>query len=97
MDIEFLTDQQKERFSALEAVFRLPGWKLIEDWANANADIMRYRGADASNWDTNRLALGARTAFEQLAQFQESTEREFEQMADDNKARLQAGDDLDYE
>lgn len=97
MDIEFLTDQQKERFSALEAVFRLPGWKLIEDWANANAEIMRYRGADASNWDTNRLALGARTAFEQLAQFQESTEREFEQMIVDAKERIDSVDEIEYE
>jgi hypothetical protein len=97
LDVEFLTDQQKERLSALEAVFRLPGWKLIEEWAQANAEIMRYRGADAANWETNRMALGARTAFEQLVQFREATEREFEQMIVDAKERLEAVDEIAYE
>lgn len=97
MDTQYLSDEQKGRFAALESVFGMPGWRLVEDWALANVELMRMRGADAGTWDVNRMALGARTAFEQLASFRASTEREFEQMAEDNKAKLQVGDSLDYE
>lgn len=100
MDLEqlnYLTDQQKARYSQLENMFETPGWKLVEDFANRNAEEQYQRAASARDWNEHRLATGARAAFITIARLRDTTEVEFAQLAEENKNQLQVIEEQDFE
>lgn len=86
MDLEqlaLLDDVSKERYVTLERMFDTPGWKLVEEWAKTNAQQQFHRAALAGSWEENRMALGARLAYEVIAGLRDSTEAEFIAKAED--------------
>jgi hypothetical protein len=95
--LKYLPPHDKERYSKLEKLFGSEGWAEIERWAVVNRMMSVERQLNATSWEQNRVAFGARQAFEMLEQLRESTEREFIQMAEDAKAAIDSEDAYDNE
>ena len=95
--INALTPGQKERYSKLESLFEHPGWAIVEQWAQLNADEHRDRAAFAQTWDANRVSVGARTAFALVVNLRNATEAEFAQLAADAAATTLIEDELENE
>lgn len=81
--INALTPAQAERYHRLESLFAHPGWAIVEQWAQQNADEHRDRAAYAQTWDANRVSVGARTAFALVVGLRDATEAEFARLAAD--------------
>lgn len=95
--LSYLTDQQKERWQILENLFAHPGWNLIVQFLEIEAENQNIRAANAASWDENRLAVGARAAYAQLAKLAESTEHEFALLAEQAREAALAEDEGDFE
>lgn len=85
--ISHLTAEQKDHYVKLERMFGTPGWLLLEQWAEKSAIEQKERAALATTWDQNRIAVGALSAYQQVAGLQEATEREFEALAEDQQSK----------
>lgn len=100
MDLEqlkYLPPALKDRFNKLEAVFNMPGWALIVEFAKQRAEEARTRQLHAQNWDTALLNRGAAYAFGMLETLQETTENEFSAIAAANAERAQLEDEAEHE
>lgn len=93
----YLPDEAAERFNRLEKLFGSEGWQEIERWAVVNRMVSAERQLNATTWEQNRVAYGARQAFEMLEQLRDTTEKEFTQMAEDAKAAIEQQDAFDNE
>lgn len=92
--IKHLSDEQKERYMALTRLFEMPGWAIVQKWAESNYEDSRERAASASTWDQNRIAVGERVVYDVLRKMEEITEREYSTLAEDN-ARKNEVEDVD--
>jgi hypothetical protein len=81
----------------LERLFASPGWKDVEAWILVNKMESVGRVLNASSWEQNRVAHGARLAFQMMEEMPQATELEFEQMADTARNAIQEDDALDNE
>lgn len=97
LQISLLDDQQRERYNALEKLFESPGWKIIQEFAETSAQAQADRALAATDWPTNRTAIGARAAFIQVANLQQITEIEFSNLAAQAAAAQEDEDEIDYE
>lgn len=95
--IQFLSNEQKERYMTLERLFEAPGWKLIVEWAKANGFDQTQRQLNAVNWDQTNVARGARYAFGMLEELQATTEAEFAALAAQNAETAGLTDEQTYE
>lgn len=77
VDLQLLTDAQKERYMILQRGFESQFWGLLKAWGQQNANEQLARLFHASNWDTHCLARGAHDAFNLLANVEASVEAEF--------------------
>ena len=80
--LQLLNDQQKAAYMHSEKMFASEFWPWIKQWAEANAAEQRERVVNAATWDFNRVATGARYAFELLANLEKVTEAEFANVAE---------------
>lgn len=94
VQLSLLNDEQRSRYNKLEALFEHPGWKIVEEFAQASAQQQAQRTLNANSWDEHRLATGARMAFAQIAALPEVTENEFANLA---AQAAQAQEDSDYD
>lgn len=85
--IKHLNDEQKNRYMALTKLFEMPGWVIIQTWAERNYEESRDRAASASSWDQNRIAVGERIVYDVLRKMEEITEREYSALSEDMARR----------
>ena len=95
VQIQHLTDEQKERYKALPQVFELPGWAIIKKWAELNHDESRDRGASASTWEMNRIAFGERIVYDVVRKMEDITELEYSSLAKENAASAAPDEEVD--
>lgn len=86
--LALLTTEQRSRYNKLESLFDHPGWKIVQEFADAQAGTQAQRALEAPNWDAHRLATGARLAFAQIAQLPLVTENEFANLAAQHAEQL---------
>lgn len=96
-EIKWLSEANKDRFYQLEEVFSLPGWKLLEEWAEQKAMEAGVRGANATSWEDNRQQLGARLVFEEIVTLRDATYNEFEVIALQARLDTEEADMEEYE
>lgn len=89
-EIQYLTDAQKERYMLLQRFFESEYWPLFRSWAAASANEWTLRQLNAASWDANRVALGARGAFETIGTLEEATDLEFANYAKEAQEALEA-------
>lgn len=100
MDLEqlkYLTPEQKDTYMRMERLFGSPGWEDVMQWALVNKAAAGKRQMDATSWDQNRVAYGARLAFEMLEQLATGTEAEFEQFAASAQEAAEVDETLENE
>lgn len=94
----WIGDVERDRFVKFQSVFESDGWPLIVELATARAYAAGLEGANATTWEQNRIAYGARSVWEQIARLAENCTADFELVASEAKAAAEslAGlDDLD--
>lgn len=97
LQISFLTDEQRERYSALESLFEQPGWKIVSEFLTASVAAQSARALNATTWNEHQLATGARHAFAQVLQLPEVTETEFANLAAESATNAAEDDEVEYE
>lgn len=100
MDLEHLAlldDDQKDHYVKYERMFDTPGWALIEEWARLNSQQQFMRAAYAGSWEENRIALGARLVYEQIANLRNTTEAEFMAKAEQALLNTAFEEELEHE
>lgn len=95
--LKFLNNEQKARFSQLEALFRSDGWELVEEWAKQHRESATANLISANTWEKNRLFTGAREAFGLVENLRAATEAEFEALASANEEAAQVEDETRFE
>lgn len=96
--LKHLTDAQKESYMKAEKFFASEFWPWLQTWAKANAAQQLDRVINAETWEFNRLAYGARFAYDTMANLENITNYEFEQLAQaslDAEQDAQADKDLE--
>ena len=78
-----LDDAEKEAYIRLQKVFDQPGWKDIIDEATREISDLERTAMYASNWEANRIAIGAIGSLERLIGYEQSTNNRFEGLAED--------------
>lgn len=97
LQISLLTDEQRQRYNALEKLFDSQGWQIVQEFAQTSAEAQAVRALDAQDWASNRTAIGARAAFIQIASLQQITETEFSNLATQAAATQEEEDEIAYE
>jgi hypothetical protein len=95
--LKHLTDTQKDSFLKLERTFQSDGWQLVEEWAAAQEETAKDRVQNATSWDDFRLFKGAQQAFSLIRNLRETTEQQFEQLADANAEQVELEDEVQFE
>ena len=80
-ELQHLTAEQKTAYMEAEKMFASDFWPWVRNWAERNAAEQADRLINASTWDFNRVATGARYAFTLLSKLEEVTESEFAALA----------------
>ncbi len=78
-ELDALSIEDKERYRALEQLFKTKGWKLVSALASQNAVAQFKNAALAPNWDQNRIAVGQYLAWNSIASLETETEQLYEQ------------------
>jgi len=81
--INALDNKAKIRYLALEKLFGHPSYKFLIEWAKAQVADNEMRVLTATNWDQHCFHTGARLAFENIVKFEEFSEAEFAQVAEE--------------
>lgn len=100
MDLEslkYLSDEDKNRYMTLERMFQSDGWKVLMAWAVENHEQQMIRAVMAPSWEDHRIATGARLALEQVIRFEQTTEAEYQQRAEDAMLSAESDDEVEYE
>ncbi len=90
-----LSPEEAARLRQLEELFGTTGWKIVVEWARTQQVLSLERAARASSWDDNRIEIGKERVFSDLVNLQQSTEAEFETMAESNAQSQDAEDIID--
>lgn len=90
--LQYLTDEEKARLMRLQNLFSTDGWtlvvKLMEQWAQE----AHNRAADSTSWEQNRLNIGLRAAYAQVANLEKATAQEFIALADGRREKALEAD-----
>ncbi len=81
----WLSDVETARYVAFQELFETDGWKLFKEYAQAKVTEFGVAGANAQTWEANRVALGARVAWDEVAKAADSFMNSFEQLARSNR------------
>ena len=87
VDTAYLTDKQREEYSALVQFFESSGWKFIKGMLLRNRAQAVNRALAADNFAENRVARGELNVINGMLQFEAEYETQFANMA--NEARQQ--------
>lgn len=94
-DLKFLDNEKKTEYMVLERLFDQPGWKVVVAHAQQWGELAQKRAAFAKTWEDNRIAVGAAAVYNQIANLEEITGAEYENLV--NEARLAAQTDDEQE
>ena len=83
-ELAHLTDDERLRYAKLEKVFQSPGWPLLVEWFQAKANEEIIRAANATTWESNRMANGSMRVWTEMANLANSTEATFAALAAQN-------------
>lgn len=97
VQLSLLTDEQRDRYSKLEKLFEHPGWKIVQEYAQAGVTSQGMRAMNAINWNEHQQATGARLAFAQVASLPDVTHTEFANLAAEAALAQEEADEIDYE
>lgn len=97
LQLSLLTDEQRDRYNKLESLFEHPGWKIVEEYAQAGVTSQAQRAMNAQSWPEHQQATGARLAFSQVAQLPDVTHTEFANLAAEAALVREEEDEIDYE
>lgn len=89
----FLDDVSRERFVKFQEVFETEGWKLIEEYANAQITVHGIEGSNGKTWEDVLLHRGQRLAFQVVANWHNEFMTAFEAQAQQAKEAAEAGDE----
>lgn len=95
-----LNEADRARYSSMEKLFASTGWKYVVALAKANVAEAKERGALASSWPENRIAMGAALAWNSISTLEEQTEAVYEAKALEaltKNATTPFNDELEYE
>lgn len=92
---EYLDEVQLDRYLKFQHVFESDGWKLVEEWAQAQSVAASIGGANASSWDNNRIEYGKRIAYDAVANMATQFLNEFSVVAEQNKEEAEASFDVE--
>lgn len=95
--LQFLSDEDKERYMSLERLWEQPGWQLVVQLATQLAIANKDRATFATSWEQNRMALGSAFAYDHISRLQELTEAEYEQKVDSQLSAARATEEEVYE
>jgi hypothetical protein len=94
--MKFLTDVERERFVAFQAMFESTGWKLLAQYAQAEAAAALTRGAYAKTWEESKVASGNRDIWLTVANLENQFMSEFELIADERRDQDSQSSDEDF-
>lgn len=96
-DYHLLPEAEQDRYMKLERLFMSEGWQLISEWAEAKAQEIILRQANASSWDDHNALRGARLVYTEISNLDEVTEREFAAVVDTIKEQQALDDEIEFE
>ena len=83
--MKWLGDEERDRFVKFQELFETAGWQLLSEFSHAKVTERMVAGANAKSWEENRLALGQRLAWAEIANAAQTFMSSFEQLAESNK------------
>jgi hypothetical protein len=96
-ELKFLSDEDKDKYMALERLWSQPGWRLVVEFATQLAAIHKDAATFAKTWEQNRMSLGSAFAYDHIARLQETTEAEYEQKVEAAREAARTKDEAEYE
>lgn len=75
--LSVLSPSDRDRYMDLESLFRSKGWKIVKALAEQNALTAHNVAATANTWADNRIAVGNRSAWQTIINFEEATEAHY--------------------
>lgn len=84
--INLLPNDMRNRYMLLEKLFDHPGFKYLLEWAKAQVADSQQREMNATSWEQVLFMRGAKLAYNNFANIEEFSEREFAQIAEDTAA-----------
>ena len=79
---QWLPDAEAERMLALENTFATPGWKYIVEWAAQAGESAQIRAANATSWDSNRIAYGQGLVYNEVMRLSDQANADFADIAE---------------
>lgn len=95
--LKHLPDEAKARLVEFEKTFNSKGFQMLIQWAKATAEEKAQRMLFAQNWDQYLFLKGEWSMFTELANIEDTTYREFENMAAEAKENAVVESELEYE
>lgn len=95
--LQQLTPEERDQYITFEDLFAHKGWPMFLEWAKSNAMREGINGANANTWAANRIAFGARQAFEAVANFDAQTLGLYEAAATERAEDVQLQMEEEYE
>ena len=92
-DIQYLSNEQKERYLQLQRFFESDHWKLLQAWASANHNQWLLATALASSWEVNRMNFGQSLAYERLFNLEKEVDNEYANYAKEAQEAVESGDE----
>ncbi len=95
--LEVLSPEEKDRYNRLAQLFAQPGWSDLQLLYETLANQAKEAGANALNWEDNRIALGLRRAYAEFANLADSVEDQYSSLATEKLLEYEATYEDDYE
>ena len=92
---QHLGEKELDRFLKLQELFETPGWKLLQEYAQAQAFAALTAGAAAQSWEQNRVQYGMRLVWDDISNMDTRMMNEFEQLALSNREDSEAEQELE--
>ncbi len=95
--LKWLPEEAQQRLLQLETTFGSEGWKTVVGWAQEARDATILRGAQATSWEDNRIALGQSRVYDEVINMAERIFTEYANMADEAKTDFEIEAEEDFE
>ena|SRR5271167_908622 len=79
--INLLPNDMRNRYMLLEKLFDHQGFKYLLEWAKAQVNDSQMREMNATTWDQVLFFRGAKLAYNNFANIEDFSEREFADIA----------------
>lgn len=95
--IKHLTPEQKDAYMNYTRCFESPGWRRVVARAQSAADDASQRQLSAPNWDQSVLLRGARLAYLDIVNLENTIDHEFALIASSNQEAAVQEDEVLHE